>query len=37
MVHWVVAVASSVPAGMCMLYEVLGLRAGATGGEIKAV
>jgi hypothetical protein len=31
-----VAVTLSVPAGRCMLYEVLGLRAGATSGEIKA-
>ncbi|XP_071679380.1 chaperone protein dnaJ 11, chloroplastic-like [Lolium perenne] len=30
------AVASAAPAGSCTLYEVLGLRAGASGGEIKA-
>ncbi|KQJ99293.1 chaperone protein dnaJ 11, chloroplastic [Brachypodium distachyon] len=39
-VRCAVAVASSVPAlasaGRCTLYEVLGLRAGATGREIKA-
>jgi DnaJ-class molecular chaperone len=31
-----VAVASAAPTGRRTLYEVLGLRAGATGGEIKA-
>ncbi|KAM0860790.1 hypothetical protein ACQ4PT_046300 [Festuca glaucescens] len=35
-VRCAVAVASAAPAGRCTLYEVLGLRAGATGGEIKA-
>ncbi|XP_047048409.1 chaperone protein dnaJ 11, chloroplastic-like [Lolium rigidum] len=34
-VRCVVTVASA-PVGRCTLYEVLGLRAGATGGEIKA-
>ncbi|XP_047048318.1 chaperone protein dnaJ 11, chloroplastic-like [Lolium rigidum] len=35
-VRCAVAVASAPPAGRCTLYEVLGLQAGATGGEIKA-
>ncbi|KAM0857009.1 hypothetical protein ACQ4PT_048748 [Festuca glaucescens] len=35
-VRCAVAVASAAPAGRRTLYEVLGLRAGATGGEIKA-
>ncbi|XP_047046081.1 chaperone protein dnaJ 11, chloroplastic-like [Lolium rigidum] len=35
-VRCAVAVSSAPPAGRCTLYEVLGLRAGATGGEIKA-
>ncbi|CAM0911712.1 unnamed protein product [Alopecurus aequalis] len=35
-VRCAVAVASAAPAGRFTLYEVLGLRAGATGGEIKA-
>uniref|UniRef100_A0ACD5Y1Y1 Uncharacterized protein n=1 Tax=Avena sativa TaxID=4498 RepID=A0ACD5Y1Y1_AVESA len=36
MVRCAVAVASAAPPGRCTLYELLGLRAGATGGEIKA-
>ncbi|XP_047071231.1 chaperone protein dnaJ 11, chloroplastic-like [Lolium rigidum] len=35
-VRCAVAVASAAPASGCTLYEVLALRAGATGGEIKA-
>ncbi|XP_071679379.1 chaperone protein dnaJ 11, chloroplastic-like [Lolium perenne] len=35
-VRCAVAVASAAPAGRRTLYEMLGLRTGATGGEIKA-
>ncbi|XP_047071865.1 chaperone protein dnaJ 11, chloroplastic-like [Lolium rigidum] len=35
-VRCAVAVAPAASGGQCTLYEVLGLRAGATGGEIKA-